>query len=113
MIIPSFLELAKEGQLGAIVLDEGVWLDLGERDSYLDARRDLSPAPAVHETATVESGALVIRSIIGPGARIDAGAAVRDLVVWPGGRVKADAVLDRCILFFDSPASGVHQNEDL
>lgn len=28
-VIPAFLELAKEGKLGAIVLDDGIWLDLG------------------------------------------------------------------------------------
>ena len=112
-IIPAFLELAKAGKLGAVVLDEGVWLDLGERDSYLQAHRDLSLAPAIHATATVEPGAVVAGSIIGPGAVIEAGAVVRDSVVWPGGRVKADAVLDRCIVFSDTPAGGIHQNEDL
>jgi mannose-1-phosphate guanylyltransferase len=90
-----------------------VWLDLGDRDSYLLAHRDLSLAPAVHEMATVAGGAQVIRSIIGPGATIEAGAVVRDSVVWPGGRVKAGAVLDRCIVYSDHPADGAHQNEDL
>ena len=33
-VIPAFLELAKAGKLGAIVLDEGLWLDLGDRASY-------------------------------------------------------------------------------
>ena len=112
-VIPAFLELAKAGKLGAVVLDEGVWLDLGDRDSYLQAHRELALAPAIHATATVEPGAIIERSIVGPGAVVAAGAVIRDSVIWPGGRVAADAVLDRCIVFSGNPAKGPHQNGDL
>ena len=106
-VIPAFLELAKTGQLGAVVLDEGVWLDLGDRESYLQAHRELELGPAIHPQATVEAGAVVERSVVGPGAVIEAGAVVRDSVIWPGGRVGRDAVLDRCIVFSTTPAGGV------
>ena len=112
-VIPAFLELAKIGQLGAVVLDEGVWLDLGDRESYLQAHRELDLGPAIHPHACVEPGAIVERSVIGPGAVIAAGAVVRDSVVWPGGRVMGDAVLDRCIVFSLEPASGRHESCDL
>jgi len=112
-VIPAFLELAKAGQLGAIVLDEGVWLDLGDRDSYLQAHRELDLGPPIHPQASVEAGAVVERSVVGPGAVIEAGAVVRDSVVWPGGRVGHDAVLDRCIVFSNTPAAGLHQDRDL
>jgi NDP-sugar pyrophosphorylase family protein len=112
-VIPAFLELAKSGRLGAIVLDEGVWLDLGDRESYLQAHRELGLAPAIHPQAVVVEGALVERSVVGPGAVIETGAVVRDSVVWAGGRVGKDAVLDRCIVFSEIPASGHHQNRDL
>ena len=111
-VIPAFLELAKIGRLGAIVLDEGVWLDLGDRESYLQAHRELALGPAIHPQATVE-GAVIERSVVGPGAVIEAGAVVRDSVIWPGGRVGRDAVLDRCIVFSAAPAAGRHQDCDL
>jgi NDP-sugar pyrophosphorylase family protein len=112
-VIPAFLELAKVRQLGAIVLNEGVWLDLGDRDSYLQAHRELNLGPAIHPLATVEAGAKVERSIVGPGAMIESGAIVRDSVIWSGGRVSAGAVLDRCIVFSTTPAQGSHQAADL
>ena len=112
-VIPAFLELAKTGQLGAIVLDEGVWLDLGDRESYLQAHRELDLGPAIHPLATIGIGAIVERSIVGPGAMIESGAVVRDSVVWPGGRVAANAVLERCIVFSPDPAGGPHQDADL
>ncbi len=112
-VIPAFLELAKSGRLGAIVLDEGVWLDLGDRESYLEAHRELELGPQIHPQARVEAGAVVERSVVGPGAVIEAGAVVRDSVIWPGGRVRHDAVLDRCIVFSETPAGGCHQDRDL
>jgi NDP-sugar pyrophosphorylase family protein len=112
-VIPAFLELAAAGQLAAVVLDEGVWLDLGDRASYLQAHRELALAPPVHPLAIIEPEAFVENSIIGPGAIISSGAVVRDSIVWPGGRVSANAVLDRCIICSEQPVTGSHCDADL
>ena len=112
-VIPAFLELAESGKLGAIVLDEGVWLDLGDRESYLKAHQELGLGPAIHPLATISPDADVERSIIGPGAIVEAGATVRDSVIWPGSRVKEGAELDRCIVFSPVPASGCQKNADI
>jgi NDP-sugar pyrophosphorylase family protein len=112
-VIPAFLELAKEGKLGAIVLDGGLWLDLGERDSYLAAHRDLNLGPAIHPDAVIGEGAVVEGSVVGPGTVIEAGARVVDSVVWANARIDADADLTRCIVCSGDPVSGRHENEDL
>ncbi|MEO8616527.1 MAG: sugar phosphate nucleotidyltransferase [Luteolibacter sp.] len=112
-VIPAFLKLAETGLLGAITLDEGVWLDLGDRKSYLQAHEELDLGPAIHPDAQVDSAAYVENSIIGPGAVIEAGAIVRNSVVWPGCRVSPDALLDQCIVYSETPASGTRQNSDL
>jgi mannose-1-phosphate guanylyltransferase len=112
-VIPAFLELAKEGRLGAIVLDDGLWLDLGERDSYLKAHRELGLAEAIHPDAVIESGAVVEGSVVGPGAVIESGATVMDSVIWANARISADARLERCIVCSATPVSGAHVDEDL
>ncbi len=112
-VIPAFLELAKLGQLAAIVLDEGVWLDLGDREAYLQAHRELTLAPPIHPQAEVSPGAVIERTVIGPGAMIESGAVIRDSVIWPGCRVDGNAVLNRCIVFSPQPVSGIHQDRDL
>lgn len=112
-IIPAFLELARQQRLGAVLIDDGVWLDLGDRDSYLDAHRTLALAPAVHPDARVETGAEVRDSVIGPGAVVEAGAVVSHSVLWAGTTVLADAVLDRCIVCSPRPVRGNHEGEDL
>jgi NDP-sugar pyrophosphorylase family protein len=112
-VIPAFLELAKAGRLGVVTLDEGLWLDLGDRRSYLQAHRDLNLGPALHPQALIEHGSVVERSVVGPGAVVRAGAVVRDSVIWPGGEVACDAVLDECVVFSAQPAHGTRRGADL
>jgi mannose-1-phosphate guanylyltransferase len=112
-VIPAFLELTRRGELGATVLDEGVWMDLGDRNAYLQAHRELALGPEIHPDAIVEAGACVERSVIGPGARVEAGAVVRDSVVWPNSWVTGSARLDRCIVYTGHSVSGQHQDQDL
>lgn len=112
-VIPAFLELAKQGRLGAIVLNEGVWLDLGDRESYLLAHRELALAPSIHPEALVSPAAVVENSVIGAGAVIGTGAVVKDSVVWAGGRVGTDARLHSCIVCSGNEVRGVHKNSDL
>lgn len=129
-VIPVFLSMIERGlPLGGVVLDEGQWWDLGNRDSYLDAHRALRelnshfPAyAALGERARREiadtasgAGAASLRgcTIVGPGASIEPGASLEDCILWPGARVLGDAVLRRCIVRSGAVASGPHQGEDI
>lgn len=112
-VIPAFLELAKEGKLGAIVLDEGVWLDLGDRDAYLQAHHELALGPAVHPAALVGNGAIIENSVVGPGAEIASGAVIRDSVLWPDTRISGSAVLKQCVVFSQRTVVGTHLSEDI
>jgi NDP-sugar pyrophosphorylase family protein len=95
------------------VLDEGIWFDLGDRESYLQAHRALALGPAIHPLAIIEAGASVENSSVGPGAVVASGAIVRDSVIWAGSQISGDAVLERCIVCSGNPASGTHRDADL
>lgn len=111
-VIPTFLALAKEGKLGAIVLDEGEWLDLGERDSYLAAHQRLAMGEPIHPSAIIE-GAIIQNSVIGAGSIIGPGAEIINSVVWPGSNIQPGAKLERCIVCSQDEIFGNHKNEDL
>jgi NDP-sugar pyrophosphorylase family protein len=112
-VIPAFLELAHAGRLGTIILDDGLWLDLGDRAAYLRAHRELHLGPALHPDAIIEAGAHIERSVVGPAAVIKSGAVLRDSIIWPGCQVTADAVLDECVVFSNTSPSGAHHGADL
>jgi NDP-sugar pyrophosphorylase family protein len=104
--------------LGAVVLDEGHWWDLGSRAAYLEAHQTMhqqvETAPAISAKARVESGA-VLRglNVIGDAAVVESGAELEDCILWPGARITAGARLKRCIVRADITASGSHESADL
>ncbi|MFM2199673.1 MAG: hypothetical protein RLZZ505_3105 [Verrucomicrobiota bacterium] len=89
-VIPAFQELVREGKIGAVILDEGEWMDLGDVDSYLAAHRELKLQEPIHPEAVIGEGAVIERSVIGKGAMIAPGARVTDCVVWPGACVSGE-----------------------
>jgi mannose-1-phosphate guanylyltransferase len=112
-IIPSFLELIRKGELGASTHDDGIWLDLGTRESYLDAHQHRELGALCHPGASVSQSAMVEASSIGPGASIGAGATVLASVLWPGSQVEEGAQLTNCIVYSSTPVTGTRHNADL
>jgi mannose-1-phosphate guanylyltransferase len=112
-VIPAFLELAREQLLGASIRDEGIWLDLGSRESYLNAHLQQGLGGALHPEAHLHSTAMVEDSAIGPGASIGADAAVLNTILWPNAQVESGAQLTNCIVYTSIPVSGAHHNADL
>lgn len=112
-VIPAFLKLAEEGKLACVVIDEGLWLDLGDRKSYLEAHRVLDLAPAIHAEADVSSDAVVENSVIGPRAIVPAGAMVRNSVLWADAVLAPEADLDGCTVCSQEIVSGKHEGADL
>jgi mannose-1-phosphate guanylyltransferase len=89
-VIPAFQELVREGKIGAVVLDEGEWMDLGDVESYLAAHRELALQLPIHPDAIIEDGAVIENSVIGEGASIGTGARIINSVVWPGAHVSRE-----------------------
>lgn len=90
-VIPAFLELARAGRLGCVVIDDGVWMDLGDPSTYLTAHLHPPADPAVpriHPAAAVDAGAVIDDlTWIGPGATVGPGTVLAECVVLPGAGV--------------------------
>jgi NDP-sugar pyrophosphorylase family protein len=103
-VIPAFLELAKAGRLGCVVLDEGAWVDLGDPATLLAAHLDPDHDPGVpriHVGARIEAGAEVDgASWVGAGAEVPAGTVLSRCLVLPGAKV-APGLHDRAVCFGD------------
>ena len=111
-IIPVLVDLIRRGaRVGGVVVDEGVWFDIGNIDAYLEVhrilagdthrfsylpenwRRAVAPGAVVDPTARLLGG-----SAAGEGAVIGAGAVIEDVVVWPGETVEPSARLRGAVL---------------
>ena len=117
-VIPAFLEMITQGAaLGAVVIAEGGWWDLGTREHYLEVHRTLRAAdPAacwVHPTAQVHPTArLTGATCVGAGAKIGPSAHLHDCILWEGTTIAPESALTRCILTENQSACGIHTDTD-
>jgi ADP-glucose pyrophosphorylase len=113
--VPVWLEVLRAGgRIAGVVLDGGVWRDIGNIGEYTRVHADLA-AGTVHvdPPATAPSGWPVWRSPdaeidpaarltgwtwCGPGCRIGAGARVADSVLWAGSRVEPGASVTNSVI---------------
>lgn len=111
-IIPAFVKLIKKGELGAYhVKGHPKWLDLGTRETYLEA--SLAITPKVSKEARISKTANIQNSWVAQNAIVESGAVIKDSILWPGTHVLQDAELTNCIVHSNSPISGVHKRSDL
>ncbi len=98
-----FPALVEHGRLYGMSTDD-YWLDTGRPDQYLQANLDLirgvrsTGSGGVHERAVVHADAIVVESVVGPGASIGAGATVTDSLLLPNAVVGPGSVIERSIV---------------
>ncbi len=118
-VIPVFLKLIEDCALiGGIVIDEGHWRDLGDRENYLAAHQELlrkdstlnpiSPTARIHPTAR-----LLGATVVGDRAEIGAGSVLENCILWPDARVAEDADLKSCIVRSGMTTRGTLRNADV
>lgn len=118
-VIEPLLAMISAGErVGAIVIDEGEWWDLGTREQLLALHAHLRLAhPAaswVAPDARIAPNALLSgATTIGAGASIGSGARLHDTLVWNGAVIEAGAELSGCIVTGQERISGRHSAVDL
>jgi mannose-1-phosphate guanylyltransferase len=122
-VIPIFLKLIAEGGgIGGVVIDEGVWWDLGDRTSYLEAHAELLgpdssfpglAAPIAPDAVLAPRTELAGWNVISGGAETGEDSRLEDCILWPGARVAAGARLRRCIVRSGMTAQGVLDDADV
>ena len=114
-VVVSWLRAIADGErLGGVIVDDGLWLDLGDRASSLEAHRLIPCKSRIHETACIAGSAQVdVASSLGVGCVVEEGAIVRHSILWPGSRVSAGARLENCVVMAGHTAAGRLLNADV
>ncbi len=113
-IVPAFLALAEQGQLGAFVSETATWHDLGSRAAYFDAHELLrSESTPIHPDAIIDPSAEICLEtcVIGHNAHIGANVKLSHTIVWPDAKVAPESQLSHCIVRHST--SGSHIDKDL
>lgn len=126
-VVPAFLTAIRDhNRLGGIVIDEGYWWDLGDREAYVEANfvtlaHDFPsfemevPPVRIHKNSRINPDSEIDEfSIVGEGCVIGAGVVLRKSILWPGTRIAAGSRLEHCIATgVKNPVLGSYQREDL
>ncbi len=125
-VVPAFLQAIQDEQLGGVVIDEGYWWDLGNREAYMEANfvsvhHDFPAFPThqvpvrVHPDSRINQSAVIdSHSVVGSGCVVGAGVVLNRSILWPGARIAAGAKLERCVVTGrKNPVLGDHVSEDL
>lgn len=115
-IIPTWLELVRSKKVAGIVLDEGMWMDVGSPAMYGEAHRQLplfmpeynferrGKGSVIHPSARVDD-----ETIIGAGASVGEACLLEACIVWPGVSVSAGTSASHAVFMDDhsTPVQGI------
>jgi len=124
-VISAFLKLIPRASLGGIVIDDGIWSDLGTRSTYLRASAGLSTngfpkygkqadQQRIHPEAKIHPEAHVCPlSSIGPDCVVGAGARIDNSILWPDSQAAPNSSLRNTIVRSGENAAGTLIDEDV
>jgi NDP-sugar pyrophosphorylase family protein len=119
--------IADGGKIGAVVLNERKWFNIGSRDGYLEVHRTIAEdgwrPPYVTATdwpMSVAPDAEIDPTVtlsgfhsIGSRSRIGAGATLHNTIVWPGAQIASRSDLRNCIVRAHQKAEGTLRDVDI
>jgi mannose-1-phosphate guanylyltransferase len=115
------------GKIGAVVLDDRKWFNIGSRDGYLEVHRTIAedgwrpaylngqswPTSVATDAEIDPTATLSGFYAIGAGSRIGAGATLHNTIVWPGAQIASRSNLRNCIVRSHQKAEGTLSDIDI
>jgi mannose-1-phosphate guanylyltransferase len=126
--IPILAEwIGQGGKIGGVVLQDGLWFNIGSRTEYLEVHRtilekDWKPdyvktagwSAPIAVSADVDPTAQVRGcSVVGADCRVGSGAILEDTILWPGAQIASRSELQGCIVRSHKKVDGRHRNSDI
>src|SRR5712692_1243908 len=126
--IPIIAEwIGENGRIGGVVLENGLWFNIGSRTEYLEVHRAILKkkwkpryvktagwSKPIAPSADVDSSARVLGcSVVGADCQVGAGAILEDTILWPGAQIASRSQLHGCIVRSHQKVSGAHRNIDI
>jgi mannose-1-phosphate guanylyltransferase len=119
--------IGKGGKIGGLVMNDGIWFNIGSRAEYLDVHRTILREhwmpqyirtrdwpDCVAKSAIVDPSAQLRGcSVVGENCKVGAGAVLEDTILWPNAQIASKTQLFGCIVRSQKQVGGVHRNIDI
>jgi mannose-1-phosphate guanylyltransferase len=119
--------IGKGGKIGGLVMNDGIWFNIGSRAEYLDVHRTILREhwmpqyirtrdwpDCVAKSAIVDPSAQLRGcSVVGENCKVGAGAVLEDTILWPDAQIASKTQLFGCIVRSQKQVGGVHRNIDI
>ncbi len=118
-VVFPFVECIRQMQsIGGVVVDDGEWFDLGNRETLLEASdKAFAKWPGetrIHPDAKIDESARIdTTSVIGKNATIGPDTTIKNSILWDDARVAEGADLKNCIVRSNQTAEGNLRDVDL
>lgn len=115
-IIDTFLKLAAEGKLGAVVVNSGDWFDVGTRNMYLSAHANQNIIPndvdPISPLAQVSNSARITNSWISGHSVISKNVVIENSVIWRGVHIGSGTKISNSVIYSDVGENATIDNLD-
>jgi len=96
-IVPAFIELAKQGNIGSFNADSANWIDIGTIETYKEVH---TPEKAkVSKNAKIAETATLAACFVGEQAEVGDGCCLNNCIIWPNAVVPDHTVVDDAVFF--------------
>ena len=119
--------IGQGGKVGGLVMNEGIWFNIGSRAEYLELHRTIlrdnwKPdfvktrewPERVATNAIVDSNAQLRGcTVVGRNCRVGADAILEDTILWPAAEIASQSRLEACIVRSRQKVTGIHRDTDI
>jgi mannose-1-phosphate guanylyltransferase len=119
--------IGQGGKIGGLVMNDGMWFNIGSRTEYLELHRTILrdnwkpdfvktrewPKRTASSAIVDSSAQLRGCTVVGRNCRVGADAILDDTILWPDAEIASQSRLEACIVRSRKKVTGIHRDIDV
>ena len=119
--------IGQGGKIGGLVMNDGIWFNIGSRAEYLELHRTILrdnwkpdfvkthqwPRRTASSAIVDSSAQLRGCTVVGRNCRVGSDAILEDTILWPDAEIASQSRLEACIVRSRKKVTGIHRDIDI